>query len=277
MSLSTWLMFGILILLYILCLVAKRLSFSKKYRGNIGEALTEEVLERFEKYNYDIYGKTLRNVYIPKSETETTEIDVMYITARGIFVLESKNYSGWIFGRENDSYWTATLPAGMGRSIKNKFYNPLKQNENHIRYLREYLKQYFPNKDFKIFSIIVFSDRCELKSIPETSNHFIIQRSELFKTVKDILEKEELSLTNVQVDDIHIYLERLTQVDYEKKKAHIENIRSQYLSKSEEENRICPICGNKLVIRTAKRGERAGKKFYGCSAYPQCGYIKNID
>ena len=277
MSLSAWLIFGILILLYILSLVANRLSFSKKYRGNIGEALTEEVLERFEKYNYDIYGKTIRNVYIPKSETETTEIDVMYITARGIFVLESKNYSGWIFGRENDSYWTATLPAGIGRSIKNKFYNPLKQNENHIRYLREYLKQYFPNKDFKIFSIIVFSDRCELKSIPETSNHFIIQRSELFKTVKDILEKEELSLTNVQVDDIHIYLERLTQVDYEKKKAHIENIRSQYLSKSEEENLICPICGNKLVIRTAKRGERAGKKFYGCIAYPQCGYIKNID
>ena len=39
-------------------------------------------------------GKILRNVYVPKENGETSEIDVLYITQKGIFVIESKNYSG---------------------------------------------------------------------------------------------------------------------------------------------------------------------------------------
>ena len=41
--------------------------------------------------------------------------------------------------------------------------------------------------------------------------------------------------------------------------------------------KICPRCGAELVIRTATRGARKGKQFYGCSSYPRCGYILNID
>jgi len=39
----------------------------------------------------------------------------------------------------------------------------------------------------------------------------------------------------------------------------------------------CPKCGNEMVLRTAKRGDRAGKQFYGCSAYPKCRGIANLD
>ena len=55
-------------------------------------------------------GKVLRNIYVPKDNNETSEIDVIFITQKGIFVIESKNYSGWIFGDEKSSYWTAMLP-----------------------------------------------------------------------------------------------------------------------------------------------------------------------
>jgi ssDNA-binding Zn-finger/Zn-ribbon topoisomerase 1 len=44
-----------------------------------------------------------------------------------------------------------------------------------------------------------------------------------------------------------------------------------------EEKFICPRCGNLLVLRTAKRGENVGEKFYGCSSYPKCRYIRKID
>lgn len=71
-------------------------------------------------------GKILRNVYLPKDNGETSEIDVLYITQKGIFVFESKNYSGWIFGDEKGQYWTAMLPNRQ----KNRFYNPIKQ-ESH--------------------------------------------------------------------------------------------------------------------------------------------------
>lgn len=38
---------------------------------------------------------------------------------------------------------------------------------------------------------------------------------------------------------------------------------------------ICPQCGSKLVLRTAKRGNNKGQNFYGCSNFPQCRYIQN--
>ena len=32
----------------------------------------------------------------------------------------------------------------------------------------------------------------------------------------------------------------------------------------------CPRCGNKMVMRTARRGKYTGKKFWGCSKFPNC-------
>ena len=39
---------------------------------------------------------------------------------------------------------------------------------------------------------------------------------------------------------------------------------------------VCPKCGTPMVRRTAKKGERAGKPFWGCSNYPKCRGIVNI-
>lgn len=32
----------------------------------------------------------------------------------------------------------------------------------------------------------------------------------------------------------------------------------------------CPICDSTMLLRTAQRGANAGRKFWGCSAYPSC-------
>ena len=85
---------------------------------------------------------------------ETTEIDVLMISPKGLFVFESKNYSGWIFGSENQKNWYQTLPAGRGRSHKENFYNPIMQNRSHIKHLKAFL-----GTDIPVRSIIVFSDR----------------------------------------------------------------------------------------------------------------------
>ena len=47
--------------------------------------------------------KILFNLYIPTKNGKTAEIDVLIISTRGLFVIESKNYSGWIFGRDNQN------------------------------------------------------------------------------------------------------------------------------------------------------------------------------
>lgn len=39
----------------------------------------------------------------------------------------------------------------------------------------------------------------------------------------------------------------------------------------------CPKCGSEMVLRTAKRGDNQGGKFWGCSRYPECRGIVNIE
>ena len=87
--------------------------FDEQWVGRHGEKLTEQELKFVKLFGRK--GKILRNVYLPKDNGETSEIDVLYITQKGIFVFESKNYSGWIFGDEKGQYWTLrakTIPGG---------------------------------------------------------------------------------------------------------------------------------------------------------------------
>ncbi len=84
--------------------------------GRRGEKLTEKELKRVGRRGFE--GEILRNIYLPKENGETSEVDVVYITQKGIFVIESKNYSGWIFGDEKSQKWTMSFPNGQ----KNQFY-----------------------------------------------------------------------------------------------------------------------------------------------------------
>lgn len=133
-----------------------------KNKGQYGEFLTEYALT-----NDNLEGQfaVLKNVYIPV-QGKTTEIDLIMIHEKGIFVFESKNYSGWIFGSTDQLNWTQSLQNGY----KNKFYNPIRQNRTHIKALAEYLER--PVSDF--VSYIVFSERCTLKSVPDNTNDVII-------------------------------------------------------------------------------------------------------
>ncbi|WP_373119180.1 topoisomerase DNA-binding C4 zinc finger domain-containing protein [Holdemania massiliensis] len=42
------------------------------------------------------------------------------------------------------------------------------------------------------------------------------------------------------------------------------------LSSEWDDSLICPRCGGKLLLRTAKKGQNTGKYFYGCANFPQC-------
>lgn len=121
--------------------------------GIYGEYLTYEYLQLTARYS-----KTVCNLYIKRDSGYVSEIDIVFIHETGIYVIESKNYSGWIYGNENHQNWTQVLKNGE----KFKFYNPLKQNKTHINALKEVLYA-IPTEDF--INLIVFSERCELKEI----------------------------------------------------------------------------------------------------------------
>ena len=121
-----------------------------------------------------------------KENGETSEVDVVFITQKGIFVFESKNYSGWIFGDEKSKNWTAMLPNRQ----KNQFYNPIMQNRTHLKWMRKYV-----GDDIPLFSIIVFSNRCELKKVTVYSEDVkVIKRDWTYAAVRGIWNTKPIQI-----------------------------------------------------------------------------------
>lgn len=240
-------------------------------RGIRGENEIAVRLKEFDMRQYK--GNILRNVYIP-IDGKTTEIDLLYITVKGIFVMESKNYSGYIFGSEWNNEWTATYYEGKTWFGQNKvekvhFYNPVKQNRTHISALRRYLKTTAP-----IYSIISFTDECKIKSIElESSAVYICYHSGLKEVVKSIWNQTADVLSIEEVETITKKLEKLGNQSIEAKQLHVENIKR----KTQVIDGKCPWCGGNLVLRTAKTGAYKENQFWGCSNYPNCRFIKNIE
>jgi len=76
---------------------------------------------------------SMRDICISWPNGRTVQIDELIISQSGIYVIEVKNYKGWIFGNIHNEYWTQCLVAGYKSTpTKNKLYNPIKQNQGHI-------------------------------------------------------------------------------------------------------------------------------------------------
>jgi hypothetical protein len=144
------------------------------------------------------------------------------IDQTGIYVFESKNYSGWIFGSENNQYWTQTFP----NKHKEKFYNPIAQNKIHINALK-YITQIFDDDLF--FSYIIFSQRCELKKIDiYSSNVAVIKRNSLKRAMTTKINSSRTKLSLQAVDDIYNVLLNYTDVDRDVEVSHIKRIKRKY-------------------------------------------------
>lgn len=187
--------------------------------GRYGEYLTYKYLQHFEKDG----AKFLFNVYIPKDNGETTEIDVLMLTKKGFFVFESKNYSGWIFGNENQKNWYQTLPSGRGRSHKAQFYNPIMQNRSHIKHLRALIGEQVP-----MYSVVVFSERCTLKNVTIKSDEIkVIKRNQVASAVSDICKTVSSNfMTDEDIANIYGKLYSYTQISEEEKVHHILDIKN---------------------------------------------------
>lgn len=200
--------------------IFEKIAFNIKHNGDIGaygEYLTKYL---FGSVRFKGYYKVFTNAYVPYKEG-TSEIDVLVIHKKGIYVIESKNYSGWIFGSEKQQQWTQML----NKNTKEKFYNPIRQNRTHIRALSEYL-QIEPSK---MMSYIVFSERCELKKVPENTKEYnITKRNNLLDLInKDMTDKQDI-FTNEEIDEISKKIETLTNASQEIKEKHIEDIETKH-------------------------------------------------
>ena len=189
-------------------------------KGNYGEFITFNKLEKLKGHN-----KLMTNLYISKEDGSTTEVDLIMISETGIYVFESKNYSGWIFGDEMQKNWTQTLQ----NKKKNKFFNPIWQNKGHITALKFAVGIYDENL-YK--SYIIFSERCTLKKIKVSSKNVkVMKRSSLLKHIKKDLRNSEKILNIEQIDGIYEKLGKYCLADDKIKKAHIDEIKLKKVNK----------------------------------------------
>lgn len=229
-----------------------RKLYSPKRKGAKGEREVAKILRRLSKKKYIV----LNDIYI-KANNRSTQIDHLVISAQGIFVIETKNYDGWIHGHEKSQYWTQTF-----YKKKIQFRNPIKQNWAHIFILKEVLSgfgyvYYHP--------IIVFAGKAELKNI--SSNVPVIYKKHLLKTIKQT-EAENLSIS--QVEEIAEYINKLNITNGNREKEHKKYVRSNIQKRDKNVKAlVCPNCGGMLQHRNGQYGG-----FYGCSNYPHCKYSK---
>lgn len=260
-----WIIIAILILLVA---VGIEILTSPEAKGRAGEEKIYTILERIEGHK-----RILANCYLPNGNSGTTEIDLILLHETGIYVFESKNYSGWIFGSEDQQFWTETFRGANGKAQKQRFYNPLWQNTTHIRALKRVLK----DRKNPYYSYVVFGNNCEFKNIELTSGeHIVTTRRYLRRDLLRQMEQTKPCMTAGEIDAIYDTLCLFTNADEEQKEQHIESIMQKQVPVVGEDGMwYCPRCGGQLVRRIAQRGNFAGREFWGCSNYPRCHFIYN--
>lgn len=229
--------------------------FSPKLKGSIGELKVAWRLKRLNNYEYKVFNDVLI-----KTGSRSSQIDHIVVSIHGIFVIETKNYGGWIHGHEKSEYWVQSF-----YKKKNKFRNPVIQSWGHISTLKDVLSGY----DHILYHpIIVFSGAAKLKNV--YSEVPVIYRRQLLRTIMN--EKKTINLTSEQVKRI---AEKINKASIHGKKARKEHARrarkNTYEQKRKENLLVCPKCGGRLIIRQGQFGH-----FYGCPNFPNCNYTKKI-
>jgi len=222
-------------------------------KGEVGEKRVAAILSRLPEEEYKVVNNLLLN-----QNGKTTQIDHVVVSEYGVFVIETKNYSGWVYGRRDGEYWTKNM---FGN--KYKFRNPIHQNRGHI----SALMQLFPDMNRNDFiSIVVFSPRVTLK-IGEGNG--VVCWNHLKRT---ILANQNKRLSPAQVEKIYGCLLSANTDSKEARKEHVKSLRKRIAAREQTiAEGKCPRCGGNLVLREGKYG-----KFYGCGNYPRCRFTREV-
>jgi restriction system protein len=211
----------------------------RKTQFNLWFSLNKELYRRF------------HDVIIP-SDNGTTQVDHVLVSPFGLFIVETKNLKGWIYGSESQPKWTQIV-------YKNKysFQNPLKQTYRQKKVLSKFLDV----EESHIETVVCLVGDSKFKTdLP--SNVLSSDLGRYIKQFKDIV------LSNDEVERICGLL--ISTEGKISKREHIQSLHDRHTSDT-----VCPRCGSDLVERTVKQGPRTGSQFVGCSGYPKCRFTLN--
>lgn len=222
-------------------------------KGKAGEMRVAKILSKLPEEEY----RVINNLLI-KQGNKTTQIDHVVVSEYRIFVIETKHYRGWIYGDANREYWTQNIYGN-----KYDLWNPIHQNQGHIRALRRVLSDIPPGV---FISIVTFSRQASL-DIRNSEN--VIYWDELKKLICSYQRK---LISTEQAQNTYETLLAANIDSKDNQKQHVRHVREQ-ISKREETiaKGRCPRCGGELVLRKGTYGP-----FYGCSNYSRCKFTHKL-
>ena len=225
----------------------KYLPSKKRRIGIQGEKKVKKVIGKIlPKNSYKIFN----NFIFIDSKNCSHQIDHILIYKKGIFSIETKNYSGCIEGQMNENKWTSIMGK---RKERFSFQNPFYQNKIHVFNLKKLL-----NNEYEIHSLIVFAKN----NTKENAEAGLINLRSLETYIKKY--NTELKLTKKEINEIYKKLKKskIKMSNFE----HVKNVKNFANS---IKNFICPKCGSKLLQKKGPYG-----LFYYCSNFKNCDFKK---
>lgn len=292
----------------------KQLLELKEIRENVSDSLADELEQEIAKVEAGIYGENavkyeLENSHIPmivlhdvflEFEGLTAQIDYIIITRKHHFVIECKNLVGDIEINSSGDFIRTT---SYGRKTKKEgIYSPITQNRRHLELIKAMLKSrqssflqkmaFEKNFDNIYRSVVVLSnpktilnDRYAKKEIKSQ----VIRADRLAEYIRKI--DSDPNSTSFSEKDMQMYGDFFLKNHQPPKVDYVEKFRSladekapqmdkeakiQPNSENTEVSILCPKCKAPMVLRVSKKGANIGKEFYGCSNFPKCRGIVDI-
>lgn len=222
-----------------------------KIKGIIGEKRLSSLLMFLDKNVYHIYN----DLYI-ETRRGTSQIDHVVVSQFGIFVIETKNYKGNIYGSFKTDKWTQNIWGN-----KYSMPNPIRQNKAHIYALKSILPNY---AQLCCVSIIAFSSSASLYVTTDDETK-VIYIPNILSTIKSY---NNIVFSREQVAEICNAIYWANNTDKDVRHNHKYVVRQKIYNRNAQiEAGICPNCGAELVRRNGRYGS-----FIGCSRYPQCKF-----
>ncbi|PQJ59349.1 nuclease [Vibrio jasicida] len=229
---------------------------SRWLKGVFGEFLVNRLLSKLPESDYTL----IKDVTLPTNDG-TTQVDHIVVSRYGIFIVETKNMKGWIFGSARKKQWTQKI-----YRHSSKFQNPLHQNYKHIKALETLLGC----SEEHLHSVIVFIGDSTFKTEMPPNVTYARGSIRYIQQFNDVVfsDNDYARLTE-SINRLKLKRGVITDLKHRK---HVKEVVASKVSSNE-----CPRCGSEMVLRETKRGENIGQQFWGCSTFPKCRAVKQFN
>lgn len=190
------------------------------FKGRFGEWLVNRSIKRhFDSETYHL----IKDVTLP-TKSGTTQIDHILVSPYGVFVIETKNMKGWIFGNSKQARWTVT---NYGK--KHKFQNPVRQNFRHLKVLQKLLNL----DNHQLHSLVIFVGSSTFKT-PMPNN---VVKGGKYRSF--IESKKEVVLSDAQITQIIAAIDtgRLER-SFKTNREHVKHVNKLIADKDRNEDKL---------------------------------------